>query len=129
ALNGACLPVRSADFSAVRGLDAAVPPTAQDVDLCLRLATLRQGRFTVRAEATAVQHDDSPRLSHVRPGAGQVETDHVELWGSRGFTVLPGEPSDQSLAQAPGTALARVRPVVTEGDPRLRWAIKNPATT
>ncbi len=124
ALSGACLLLRTAHFASVRGLDAAVPPAEQDVDLCLRLTGAKSGRFAVRVEATAVQHD-APSRPRVRSGAPQVAADHDALWASRGFTIVHGEPSDQ----AGGPALVRVRPVVTEGDPRLRWAIKNPATT
>lgn len=119
ALSGACLLVRTADFAAVRGFDAAVPAVARDVDLCLRLAGQRPGGFTVRPDATAVQHGDSTPTASLRPPVAGVVPDDTALWHNRGFAVGEGSPG----------RLERLRPVVTEGAPRLRWAIKNPATT
>ena len=140
ALTGAALAMRHSDVVDLRGFDPVFRNGMEDVDICLRLAEKRAGRFVVRPDSRVVHHESrSPgRFSQALVNrqvlldrwAGRLPEDDVTAWGHRGFEVIGHEiqnavSRDQRLC-APQPVLSHIR-VVREGQPSLRWAIKNPA--
>lgn len=141
AVTGACLAMRTADVVALRGFDPVFTNGMEDVDLCLRAAERRPGRFTVRPEAIVVHHESRTpgRHRHHRVNRrvfldrwqGRLPQDDVALWATRGLDVVGHAVSahqqrDRNLAVAE-PVLVRPPLTVREGLPALRWAIKNPA--
>lgn len=141
AVTGACLAMRTADVVALRGFDPIFTNGMEDVDLCLRAASVRPGRFTVRPDSVVVHHESKTpgRHRHISVNRrvfldrwrGRLPQDDVDLWTTRGFDVHGHALSiHQRLDRHLGMVepvLVRRRAVVSEGPPRLRWAIKNPA--
>ncbi|WP_375475155.1 glycosyltransferase [uncultured Jatrophihabitans sp.] len=142
AATAAALAVRRADVIALRGFDPIFRNGMEDVDFGLRMRALRPGRFTVRTDSVVVHHESrSPgRFGHAlvnrrvlldRYRAG-MPADDVALWGARGYDVAGHEVrnlvSPDRRVGVPEPVLVR-RPLaqVSEGPPRLRWALKNPA--
>lgn len=140
ALSGAALAVRYADLHDTDALDPTLGRLAL-VDLCLRLAAQRPGRFAVLLDhparrtgpATPARPDDLPadaaaafrerwRGADLPGGAAAPEE---RLWAACGFQVRaprPADPWDRVLPARTG----RIRPASTAPRP-LRWAIKNAA--
>ena len=140
ALTGAALAMRHSDVLDVRGFDPVFRNGMEDVDICLRLAEKRAGHFVVRPDSRVIHHESrSPgRFSQALVNrqvlldrwAGRLPEDDVTAWRHRGFEVIGHEiqhavSRDQRLC-APQPVLSHIR-VVREGQPSLRWAIKNPA--
>ncbi|MEO5709934.1 MAG: glycosyltransferase, partial [Nocardioidaceae bacterium] len=131
ALSGSALAIRTADLVAVRGSDPDLPLDLADADLCLRLAALGPGTLRVVPASRVTVAGSRRPGSAAGDAAGRrrfldrwgetAPEDDAELWGSRGFEVVGRE-------AATGPILARSRAHVAEGAPRLRWALKNPAT-
>ena len=145
ALSGAALAVRIDDVIALRGFDPLFRNGLEDVDLCLRLATLRPGRCVVEPDSVVTHLEPrtpgrfakvvrNRRLFLDRWG-DDTPHDDIRLWAERGFDVVGHEirtvvDEDRRLC-TPEPVLVRspaARASVVEGAPRLRWAIKNPAT-
>jgi GT2 family glycosyltransferase len=143
ALTGAALALRADDVVALRGFDPVFTNGMEDVDLCRRLEAMRPGHFRVVTEAPVVHHESrSPgryrkhlanREVYLDRWSGEDgPRDDVELWASRGLTVVDhrvaprkNEPPELAIPQpilAPAQRLS-----VDERPGRLRWAIKNPA--
>lgn len=74
-LTGACLLVRSGDFTAVGGLDEALPIDFQDVDLCLRLRRHLGGDL---------MYDPTYPLTHVQMGT----RDPAEAGGAAAIALM-----------------------------------------
>src|SRR6478672_1482504 len=145
ALTGAALAMRFEDVVALRGFDPLFRNGMEDVDLCLRLAALRPGRCVVEP-ASVVTHLESRSRGRFARVVGNrrlfldrwrdaTPRDDTRLWADRGFDVVGHEvrnvvDEDRRLC-TPEPVLVRApaaRVSVAEGVPRLRWAIKNPAT-
>jgi GT2 family glycosyltransferase len=143
ALTGAALALRSADAVALRGFDPLFTNGMEDVDLCRRLESMRPGHFRIVTEAPVVHHESrSPGryLKHLanrelylaRWSDDEEPRDDIELWGSRGLTVVEhrvvprkNEPAELAIPQP---VLVRAQRLSANERPgRLRWAIKNPA--
>ena len=144
ALTGAALALRFTDAVALRGFDAIYRNGMEDIDLCLRLAQLRPGSFRVLPESVVVHYESRS------PGRGTFHLDNrailLERWGrygpqddvrqwyQRGFEVVGYEVKHRAAARSdlsvPIPVLRPIRRVVQsdQGPPRLRWAIKNPAS-
>lgn len=138
AVTAAALLMRASDVVATRGFDPVFVNGSEDIDLCLRASALRPGWFAVRPDSV-VEHRESQtpgRNAHI-PENRRV---FLERWRGR----LP-EPSfavferlglevahlRQDAALHPAALPVVVRPRVatgTDGRPRLRWSIKNPAS-
>jgi GT2 family glycosyltransferase len=142
AVTAASLAMRREDVLLLRGFDTIFRNGMEDVDLGLRMAALRPGRFTVRPDSIVVHHESrtegrfkdslvNRRVLLDRYGA-DVPGDDVDLWRGRGYDVVAHHVrkalSDDRRVAVPEPTLTR-RPLVriTEGPPRLRWALKNPA--
>jgi glycosyl transferase family 2/glycosyl transferase family 1 len=127
-LSRSALALRLRDLVAVRGLDPGFREGLEDVDLCLRLAQMRGGRFVLepRSRVTYTRTVTTAELAG-RPALdrllarwkGQVPRDEEQLWRSAGFS-LP----DVLGEATPGHAVNRAPVHVTEDAPRLRWALK-----
>jgi GT2 family glycosyltransferase len=145
ALTGAALAMRFEDVVALRGFDPLFRNGMEDVDLCLRLAALRPGRCVVEP-ASVVTHLESRTPGRFKRAVrnrrlfldrwrDRTPRDDTPLWADRGFEVVDHEvrtvvDEDRRLC-TPEPVLVRApaaRASVAEGAPRLRWAIKNPAT-
>jgi len=141
ALTGAALAMRRSDVIAVRGFDPVFRNGMEDVDICLRLGRIREGRCVVRPERPVVHHESKTpgrfassvdnRMVLVDRWREELPSDDVAAWGRRGFEVrghriLSRVAPDRRFC-VPEPVLAWQRPVVTEGPPVLRWAIKNAA--
>jgi hypothetical protein len=142
ALTGAALAMRRSDVLALRGFDPVFRNGMEDVDLCLRLAERRQGRFVVLPESRVVHHESrSPgrftkslvnRRVLLERWAGRLPEDDVAAWARRGYVVIGHEirnhaSPDQRLCVAEPVLTRRRRPQVEEGLPSMRWSLKNPA--
>lgn len=142
ALTGAALAMRFSDVVALRGFDPIFRNGMEDVDICLRLAQLRSGRFAVIPESRVIHHESKTpgRFSKYLANRqvlldrwiGRLPEDDVEAWGNRGFQVAGhrfghGGIADRRLLVAEPVLTRRLRPEIIEGVPVLRWAIKNPA--
>ena len=132
ALIGGAIAVRREDLRAVGG--CGEPDELAEVDLCLRLAQHRPGRFRVVTESR-VRHDlhevDVEARRRFRSDWPAVAGDDNRLWAACGFRVLDreirGELGERPLC-VPEPVLARESRLTVVESPRpLRWAIKNPA--
>ena len=95
ALTGAALAMRHSDVVALRGFDPVFRNGMEDVDICLRLAERRAGRFVVRPDSRVVHHESrSPgRFSQALVNrqvlldrwAGRLPEDDVTAWGRPGL--------------------------------------------
>ena len=146
ALTGAALALRYDDVVALRGFDPLFLNGMEDIDLCLRLKELRSGRFTVVPASRVVHHESRTegryqkylinRQLYLERWAARAPRDDVALWAARGFRVVDHQvtstPAREPRLSIPMPVLVREsrlssRVSVSEGPPRLRWAIKNPA--
>ncbi|WP_185994982.1 glycosyltransferase [Nocardioides campestrisoli] len=142
ALTGAALALRTSDAVALRGFDPVFRNGMEDLDVCLRLARLRPGRFTVRPDSRVTHHEsqtpgrfdayDTNRMLFLERWEHDLPGDDADLWASRGFRVVDRAVALRHRKQrrlgVPEPVLVRERPLlVSEAPPRLRWAIKNPA--
>lgn len=142
ALTAAALAMRYSDVVALEGFDALFLNGMEDVDLGLRMSASRPGRFVVRPDSVVVHHEsktpgrfarsvDNRKLLLDRWG-DDLPGDDVRLWGNRGFELVGREIRQDVDQDRRASALSpvlrrRPRPVVKEGPPSLRWALKNPA--
>lgn len=147
ALTGAAVALRFADVVALHGFDPVFRNGMEDIDLCLRLSESRPGRFVVREDSRVTHHESRTagrfdafvqnRVLYLDRWQGRAPRDDADLWAAAGFTVVGhrvrhGETSRRALA-VPEPTLVRTdrlpgRAQVSEAPPRLRWAIKNPAS-
>lgn len=141
ALTGAALAMRFADVVALQGFDPLFTNGMEDVDLCHRLSALRPGYMRVVTSSVVVHHESKSkgryaraplnRLLYLDRWRGRVEpADDAEKWAACGYQVVGHEPpATWSGPQRAHAALTPViarppRATVSEGTPRLRWAIK-----
>ena len=137
AVTAAALLMRAADVIALRGFDPIFVNGSEDIDLCLRAAALRPGRFVVEPDSI-VEHRESQtpgRGTHIPENRrvfmerwrGLLPAPNTEVFGRLGLEVAHLR-SDG--ATHPGALPVVVRPRVrvdSGAEPRLRWSIKNPA--
>jgi GT2 family glycosyltransferase len=143
AVSGAALVVRRADLQALGGFDETLGGQIAEIDLCERLAQLRDGHFRVAAPVVAVHHDrhrdahatlvDRERYLRARSGS-RPPGDERALWAAVGFRVVDHDVRTPAAGEEQLPPLLRVaQPVLVREarfhtDPRpLRWAIKNPS--
>jgi len=142
ALTGAALAMRFSDVVALRGFDPVFRNGMEDIDICLRLAAERPGRFVVRPESVVIHHESKTPGRFARSvmnrrvlmdrWAGRLPEDDVVAWRRRGYVVVGHEirsrvDPDNRLC-VPDPVLTRApRAEVIEGVPSLRWAIKHAA--
>lgn len=142
ALTGAALAVRHADLVRLKGFDPVFRNGMEDVDLCLRLAEARPGRFVVCPDSLVIHHESrtpgrfdrsvTNRRVLLDRWAGRLPEDDVAAWRRRGYDVVGHEirikvAKDRRLSVAEPVLTRRPRAVASEGVPSLRWAIKNAA--
>ena len=142
ALTGAALALRYDDVVALRGFDPLFLNGMEDIDLCLRLRERRDGRFTTVPSSRVVHHESRTegryqqyllnRQIYLERWGDRAPRDDAALWATRGFRVLDHQvtstPAREPRLSVPMPVLLREsRLSVSEGPPRLRWAIKNPA--
>jgi O-antigen biosynthesis protein len=142
ALTGAALAMRFADVVALRGFDPVFRNGMEDIDICLRLAADRPGRFVVRPDSVVVHHESKTPGRFARSvmnrrilmdrWAGRLPEDDVDVWRRRGYDVLGHEirsrvDQDNRLCVPEPVLVRAARPQVNEGVPSLRWAIKHAA--
>ncbi|QCC76903.1 glycosyltransferase family 2 protein [Nocardioides daphniae] len=94
AVTGACLVMRTRDVVALRGFDPVFTNGMEDVDLCLRAAEVRPGRFTVRPDSVVVHHESRTPGRHrhyavnrrvfLERWRGRMPQDDAELWRPAG---------------------------------------------
>jgi hypothetical protein len=127
AVLGPAVAFRRDDLERVRGLRSELGDPLAWADASLRLAKERPGHFRVCLASSVVVRRAQPgpapeeyrRFAELWRAA--LPADERQLWLDAGFEVGAGDAGS-------GPQLRR-RPVeVREGVPRLRWAIKNPAT-
>jgi GT2 family glycosyltransferase len=142
ALTGAAVAMRFSDVVALRGFDPVFRNGMEDIDICLRLAAQRPGRFVVRPDSLVIHHESKTPGRFARSVAnrrvlmdrwmGRLPEDDVAAWRRRGYVVVGHEirsrvDRDNRLC-VPEPVLTRApRIEVTEGVPSLRWAIKHAA--
>jgi GT2 family glycosyltransferase len=153
ALTGAALALRTSDVLELQGFDPLFTNGWEDIDLCLRLAQIRPGRFAVPT-SSVVEHHESKTPGRGRNTAlnrqtfmdrwrGRLPREDRAAWASVGFEVTHYVPDplvepapDADPAAAAALAVPRVaRPVVrrvppaeASDPPRLRWALKTEGT-
>jgi O-antigen biosynthesis protein len=129
------LAMRAADFSALRGFDSLFVDGLEDVDLCLRAAKLREGRFDVVLDSRVT-------LRRERQVEHGTSWDNGQLFLDRWRRRLPPPRTDRyaalglsvtHVASGPGPApvprpvLVRTPRSVSEGvvagTPQLRWSV------
>jgi O-antigen biosynthesis protein len=143
ALTGAALALRHADAVALRGFDPVFTNGMEDVDLCHRLAQRRSGHFRVLGAVPVVHHESrtpgrydkhlvNRRVYLDRWQRVVAPRDDAALWATRGLRVVDHEIGAARHGEPP--RLRMPRPVLVREarlqvieQPRLRWAIKNPA--
>ncbi|HET9423239.1 MAG TPA: glycosyltransferase [Nocardioides sp.] len=132
AVSAGAMAMRAADFAELRGFDPLFADRLQDVDLCLRAASLREGRFVlepgsrvnVRPDPEPEERFELENRRHFRARwGGRLPAAETHRWDEAGFAVahfesegvaLPGpRPVVLRIGQAPRTAEA----------PALRWGI------
>ncbi len=138
AVTAVCLAMRMTDLVSYDGLDAAFGALA-DVDLCLRLAAERDGRFEtvpssrvsrqLRVDPAAPEGDQLHFLQRWGASLPDAQTGHWEQAGLsvEGWLPGPGLPESRRRTTV-SSVLARPAATVSAGPaaglPRLRWAIK-----
>lgn len=143
ALTGAALALRYADAVAVRGFDPVFSNGMEDVDLCHRLARLREGHFRVLDAAPVLHHESRTAGRYDRHLANRrvyldrwqhvVEPrDDAALWATRGLRVVdhdtgPARRDEPPRLRIPRPVLVREARLQVVESTRLRWAIKNAA--
>jgi O-antigen biosynthesis protein len=144
ALTGAALAMRFEDAVAMRGFDPVFTNGMEDVDLCLRLAAHRPGHFRVVPDVPVVHHESRSPGRYARSLAnrevyldrwqGRDEPrDDAALWAACGLRVVDHEVGPTRHGEPPRFRIPRPvlvresRLVVSEAEPTLRWALKNPA--
>lgn len=129
------LAMRAEDFAALRGFDSLFVDGLEDVDLCLRTAELREGRFEVVLESQVtrrrerqVERDsswDNGRLFLDR-WRRRLPTPATDRYAALGLSVTHVA-SGPGPAPVPRPVLVREpRPVgegVAAGAPQLRWSL------
>lgn len=143
ALTGAALALRHTDAVRLRGFDPVFTNGMEDVDLCHRLAALREGHFKVIDEVPVVHHESRTAGRYDKHLANRAlyldrwqrvvaPRDDADLWATRGLRVVdheigPARHGEPPRLRVPKPVLVReARLQVTEST-RLRWAIKNAA--
>ncbi|MFC5675816.1 glycosyltransferase family protein [Aeromicrobium endophyticum] len=139
AVSAAGLAVRAEVLASVDGLDPTFDDLA-DVDLCLRLADRRAGRFATvtasrisrRARSPLGEASEPDQLRLLDRWGGRLPAVRPDAWQRTGLTLAgfapgPGLPeSRRRTTSAP--VLARPARLVEDGPaaglPRLRWAVK-----
>ena len=139
ALTGAALAMKFSDAVALRGFDPIFRNGLEDVDLCLRLAELRPGRFVVRPDSVVLSRTSrmpnrsgnelANRRILIDRWTGRLPEDDVEAWARQGYVVQGHQVRartalDRRLCTAQPVLGRRPRPAVAEGLPSLRWALK-----
>lgn len=143
ALTGAALALRYADAVALRGFDPVFTNGLEDVDLCHRLARLRDGHFRVVEEAPVVHHESRTPGRYDKHLANRriyldrwqhvvAPRDDAALWATRGLRVVdheigPARHDEPPRLRIPRPVLVRESRLQVTDRPRLRWAIKNAA--
>jgi len=143
ALTGAALALRYADAVRLRGFDPVFTNGMEDVDLCHRLATLRDGHFRVLDAVPVVHHESRTPGRYDKHLANRAlyldrwqrvltPRDDADLWATRGLRVVDhdvGRPrhGEPPRLRVPMPVLVREARLEVRESPRLRWAIKNPA--
>ncbi|MCD9196786.1 glycosyltransferase [Aeromicrobium wangtongii] len=139
AVSGVCLAVRADALASVGGLDPVFSDLA-DVDLCLRLADSRTGRFATvarsrvsrRARQAIPPPAEADQLQLLERWGGRLPEPRIEHWQRAGFEVAgfragPGLPASRRRTTVT-PELTRTPRLVAEGPgaglPSLRWAIK-----
>jgi GT2 family glycosyltransferase len=143
ALTGAALALRYTDAVRLRGFDPAYTNGLEDVDLCHRLAALRDGHFEVLGAVPVVHHESRTPGRYDKHLANRTlyldrwqrvltPRDDAGLWASRGLRVVDheiGRPrhGEPPRLRVPLPVLVREARLQISESSRLRWAIKNPA--
>ena len=152
ALTGAALALRYADAVALRGFDPVFTNGLEDVDLCHRLRQLRQettqGHFQVLDSRPVVHHESRASGRHDKHLTNRTvyldrwqrvvaPRDDAALWATRGMRVVDHDIGKARHGAPPRLRVPRpvlvrearlqVTPLQITENPRLRWAIKNPA--
>lgn len=142
AVTAACFAVKSDLVVETRGFDPRYENGMEDVDLCLRMAELRQGHFVTSRDSVVVHHESKSPSRFRRAESNRVRFLHA--WGDRlpgpeygpweraGFEVtglrvgIPGKVSRRRMSATP--VLRRPPRLVSDGPaaglPSLRWALK-----
>lgn len=138
ALTGAALAMRWDDVVALRGFDPIFRNGMEDVDICLRLGRLRQGRFVVTPLSRVIHLESRTpgrfakvvrnRRLYLDRWRDDAPRDDTGLWAEQGFEVVDHVvrhvvDKDRRLG-VPEPVLVRPRAEVDERTPRLRWALK-----
>jgi glycosyltransferase involved in cell wall biosynthesis len=136
AVSAGAMAMRATDFAELRGFDPLFADRLHDVDLCLRAASLREGRFVLETASRVNVHPDpdpedrfeleNRRHFRARWG-GRLPAAETHRWDEAGFAVAHFE--------SEGVALPAPRPVVlrigqaprTSEAPELRWGIATAA--
>ncbi|MET0819615.1 MAG: glycosyltransferase [Aeromicrobium sp.] len=139
AVDAAGLAVRAEVLASVDGLDPTFGDLA-DVDLCLRLAESRQGRFETVASSRVSRRARSPlhgpsepdQLRLLERWGARLPVPRPEVWGSAGlvldgFATGPGLPESRRRTTS-SPLLVRPARLVEDGPaaglPCLRWSVK-----
>ena len=97
ALTGAALAMRADDVVELKGFDPLFTNGWEDIDLCLRLAQLRPGRFVVPTTSVVVHHESKTsgrgtniavnRQTFVDRWRGRLPREDRAAWAEAGFEV------------------------------------------
>jgi GT2 family glycosyltransferase len=141
AVTAAAMAVRFTDFIALQGFDPLFRNGMEDADFGLRMKQRKAGYFTVQPRSLVVHHESQApgRLAKsfvnrrllLERWRNRMPGDDVSLWRHVGFEVVRHETTfdleDRRLI--PPQPVLQRRPCISpgNGEPVLRWAIKNPA--
>lgn len=131
AVSAACLLMRRADFSELRGFDAIFVNGMEDIDLCLRGIARFGGHFAVEPRSRVTHHESKT------PGRGRQIPENRKFFMERWRERLPGLELDKfvragfKVVEVGGDALwlPQPRPLVVRdrAASEVRWGIRHAA--
>ena len=132
AVSAGAMAMRAADVAALRGFDPLFADRLQDIDLCLRAAALREGRFVLEPGSRVnVRLDPDPEdrfelenRRHFRARwGGRLPAAETHRWDEAGFAVAHFESEGVPLPVPRPLVLRIGETARTSAAPALRWGI------
>ena len=132
AVSAGAMAMRASDLAALRGFDPLFADRLQDVDLCLRAAALREGRFVlepgsrvnVRPDPDPEERFEVENRRHFRARwGGRLPAAETHRWDEAGFAVAHFESEGVAFPDPRPVVLRIGEPPRTSATPVLRWGV------